>query len=366
MSRFVLSLLVLIACFFRDSNQTHWVSRKTTVSIKGTQFYINGQPTLKGRSWNGYPIEGLLPNARMVQGIFDDQNPATRERWAYPDTKQWDANRNTSEFIAAMAEWRKHGLLSFTINLQGGSPEGYSKEQPWENSSFAPDGSLRPAYMNRLRRILDRADELGMVPIVGYFYFGQDQRLLDEAAVVRAVDNATRWLLNEGYSNVLVEINNECDVQYDHTILQPKWVDELINRVKATKKGGRRLLVSTSYGGGSIPTENVVRSADFILIHGNGQHNPANIIDMIKRTKAVAGFRPMPIVFNEDDHYNFEKPMNNFVAAISSYASWGYFDYRMKGEGFDDGYQSIPVNWQISSPRKRAFFNKLREITGGL
>ena len=99
----------------------------------------------------------------MVQGIFDDLNPETRGQWAYPDTKHWDAERNTREFIAAMPEWRRHGLLAFTINLQGGSPQGYSQEQPWHNSAFKPDGALRPDYMDRLERILDRADELGMV-----------------------------------------------------------------------------------------------------------------------------------------------------------------------------------------------------------
>ena len=73
-------------------------------------------------------------------------------------------------------------MLAFTINFQGGSPQGYSKDQPWENSAFAPDGTLRPAFTARLARILDRADQLGMVAIVGYFYFGQDERLRDEAA----------------------------------------------------------------------------------------------------------------------------------------------------------------------------------------
>ena len=91
-------------------------------------------------------------------------------------------------------------MLAFTVNLQGGSPEGYSKDQPWENSAIDPDGKLRPAYMSRLARILDRADELGMVAIVGCFYFGQDQRVKDEAAVKRAVDNTTNWLLDSGLS----------------------------------------------------------------------------------------------------------------------------------------------------------------------
>ena len=39
-------------------------------------------------------------------------------------------------------------------------------------------------------------------------------------------------------------------------------------------------------------------------------------------------------------------------------------DYRLTGEGFDDGYQSVPVNWGISSPRKKAFFERLKEVTG--
>src|SRR5947209_5633331 len=27
------------------------------------------------------------------------------------------------------------------------------------------------------------------------------------------------------------------------------------------------------------------------------------------------GYRPMPILFNQDDHYDFDKPANNFTAA---------------------------------------------------
>src|SRR5262245_36856572 len=156
---------------------------RTTVSIRDERFFINGRPTYEGRMYKGLKIEGLLMNSRMVQGSFDDLNPETRSRWKYPDTGQWDAERNTREFVAAMPEWKRHGLLGFTLNFQGGSPQGYSQDQPWNNSAFDVDGSLRKDYLNRMERILDRADELGMVAIVGYFYFGQDQRLRDEEAV---------------------------------------------------------------------------------------------------------------------------------------------------------------------------------------
>ena len=69
---------------------------QTEVSIQGDAFLINGQPTYAGRTWKGYKIEGLLMNSRMVQGIFDDLNPASRSLFAYPDTGIWDPDRNTS------------------------------------------------------------------------------------------------------------------------------------------------------------------------------------------------------------------------------------------------------------------------------
>jgi len=349
-----IGLLVAAACSLSAAP-----ARKTSVSVVSNEFRINGKPTYEGRSWRGHRIQGLLMNSRMVQGIFDDLNTNTVHRWAYPDTGKYDPERNTREFLNAMPEWRRHGLLAFTINLQGGSPEGYSREQPWHNSAIEPDGSLRSNYMARLERILDRADELGMVVILGYFYFGQDQRLADDAAVIRATDNATRWLIERGYRNVLIEINNECNVRYDHPILQPPRVHELIERVQRSKP---RFYVGTSYGGGTIPSENVVRASDFLLVHGNGVSDPNKIAEMVRKTRAVPGYAGQPILFNEDDHFDFEKPMNNFVAAISEYASWGYFDPGKNN--YQDGYQSPPVRWDLNTDTKRGFFKLLSEITG--
>src|SRR5437588_9068438 len=105
--------------------------RRTQVSISGAKFLINGKLTYPGRIFRGHNIEGLLLNTRMVQGIFDDKNPETRGKWAYPDTGVWDPERNTNEFIAAMPTWRDHGVLRCTINLQGRSREGSSTIHPW-------------------------------------------------------------------------------------------------------------------------------------------------------------------------------------------------------------------------------------------
>jgi hypothetical protein len=340
---------------------------RTVLAIQGDRFFINGSPTYEGRSYNGMNIEGLLMNSRMVQGIFDDLNPITSPRWSYPDTEKWDPERNTSEFIEAMPEWRRHGLLGFTINLQGGSPQGYSQEQPWHNSAFDDDGLLRSDYMARMERILNKANELGMVAIVGYFYFGQDQRFRNEDAVRRAVLEATKWLLQKGYQNILVEIANECDnKKYDQPIIRKDRIHELLNLARSLtdngKKSGRRLLAGVSFNGGSLPSSNAVASSDFLLLHGNGVKDPARIAKMVEETRRVPGYRKMPILFNEDDHFDFDKPVNHMLKAIGAYASWGYFDPGKSD--YIDGFQCPPVNWRINTDRKRAFFNLLKNVTG--
>jgi hypothetical protein len=372
-------------------------SRRTELTIRGDAFHINGQPTYPGRTYNGARVEGLLMNIRAVQGIFDDLNPETASRWVYPDTGRWDPDRNTNEFVAAMPEWKRHGVLAFTINLQGGSPGGFGARgrgagttagaappagagpragrgptgPTLENSAIDPDGNLRPPYMARLERILDRADELGMVAIVGYFYFGQDQRLKDETAVRRAVLSATDWILDRGYRNVLVEVNNECNIAYDHDILRPARVPELIQLVQRRTRDGRRLLASTSFGGtdsggprdhpDTPVTRGVAGQADYLLIHGNGPNDPSLIARCIAATRGLAG-RVVPVLVNEDPNFHFQEPRNHLIASVEAHAGWGY--YEQGQNNYQDGFQSPPVNWGINTANKKQFFELVKTITG--
>jgi len=357
---FVILLLAAISCKDGISNE-----KKTVVEIKGVQFLINGNPTYEGRSWQGFRVEGLLMNSRMVQGLFDDQNPETAVKWKYPDTGEWDPDRNTDEFVAAMEDWQAHGLLSFTINLQGGSPMGYGNKG-WQNSDFNAQGAPREAYFERLSRILSKADELGMVPILGIFYFGQDQYLEGDDAIYAAIDYTMEWLFDSGYRNILIEVNNECNIKaWDHEILRDPHVHALISYVRLKEKNGYSFLAGTSYGGGAIPSPEVVEASDFILIHGNGVSEPERITEMVRQVRALPTYTTKPILFNEDDHYDFDQPMNNMVAAVQAYASWGFFDFRRDGEEFNEGYQSVPVDWRVNSARKTGFFKLVKEITSG-
>lgn len=346
---------------------SNFISAKTIVEIKGDQFFINGKPTYEGRYWNGNRVEGLLINSRMVQGIFDDLNPITANSFAYSDTKKWDAERNNTEFVKAMPLWNSYGLNSFTLNMQGGSPVGYGASKCL-NPGFNPDGSLMEPYMKRLDKILKQADKLNMVVILGIFYFGQDQHITDEAAVIKCTENLVNWLFDKKYRNVIIEIANETNPRsYDHAILRPDRIHELINRVKGMNRNGYRFLVGTSYGGITAPGTEVVKASDFILVHGNGAKETWKIENLLTKTRLVEGYRLMPVINNEDDHYDFDKEENNFTTSVKNYCSWGYFDFRRKGEtDYKEGFQSVPVDWGINSERKKAFFNKVKEITGGI
>lgn len=341
--------------------------RKTVVSLKGDRFLINGEVTYAGLRPRGLDLEGRLLNSRMVQATFDDLNPETIAQWDGPDGK-WDADANTDRFIAMLPEYKAAGLLGFTVNFQGGSPQGYSLKQPWINNAFEADGSLRADYAGRMRRVIDRADELGMVVILGFLYFGQDQHLQDEAAVIEACRQATRWICDQGYTNVIVEIGNEIDILYDHAIIGPDRCAELIRLVMEESTGRipsplGRLLIGTSFSGGTVPSEPVAEVSDIMLIHGNAQDS-AGLVRLIESTRALEAYHGQPVVVNEDDHFEFERVDCNYLTALKHGASWGFFDYRMDGEGQEQGFQSVPTDWLVATDRKRGFFNLTAELTG--
>src|SRR5260370_11185026 len=125
----------------------------TVIWIANGGFAVNGAPTYPGRSWQGHRIEGLLFNSRMANAIADDENPFTRGAWSYADG-DWDAERSTREFIAALPSYRAHGLLGVCLNLQGGSPQGYSSHQPWKIGGFAPAGAPQPTSAARVQRVV--------------------------------------------------------------------------------------------------------------------------------------------------------------------------------------------------------------------
>ena len=118
-------------------------------------------------------------------------------------------------------------------------------------------------------------------------------------------------------------------------------------------------------------------SEDVSLPHGNGC-SPEMIKGKLRQIRNSEEFRkrPRPIVINEDSAH-----LSNCIAAVEQYCSWGYFaqgagsrekyyDHQWGTEretemGKRSGYQVVPVNWGINTPKKREFFDLVKEITQG-
>lgn len=356
----------------------------TTVSIRNNQFRIDGESTYAGRSYEGFSIEGLLFNVRAVQATFDDQNPITRRHWVYPDTGIWDPERNVTEFIAALPEWRDHGILGVTLNFQGGGgcyrPKIYEQ---YDNNGFTPDGELKPAYGDRMARVLDKIDGLGMVAIVGLFYLAMANRMKRRVSLWRAARSALSFLADSGHQNILIEIANETNIGFfKDPVFEPK---NAIGMISTLRDEYPDFLFSTSLVGMEpksldwLPSSELIAACDFVLIHGNN-HTPdqlARAIDGIFSNPEMQR-DPKPLVINEDS-----PGLPNLEVAWRRYVSWGYYEQGNNGEDTlhplwvepgpkpredrnDDlsGFQTPPVNWGINTPRKRAFFNRVAEITG--
>jgi hypothetical protein len=358
----------------------------TEVSIRGTEFLIDGQPTYAGRTCEGHSVQGLLFNVRAVQATFDDANPETRRHWAYPDTGEWDPQRNTDELCAALPSWRDHGILALTVNLQGGGPlyvpEIYAA---YDNNGFTPQGALKPDYAQRLNQVIERADELGMVVIVGLFYWVMLNKMDDEAAIWRAADEALAFLESTGRRNLLIELANEIDVVVDRTpydLFAANRVHEMGAKLREAHPG---LLYSTSGGGVNaeswrgMPSPEMVETFDYVLIHGNGTR-PPQLEAAIHALYDMPAYQaaPKPVVINEDS-----PAVPNMEVAWRNRVSWGYYDQGFEGQADDpyvhyaprprwntgpyeelNGFQTPPVNWTINTPFKRRFFQRVAEITG--
>jgi hypothetical protein len=348
----------------------------TSVSINGEDFQVNGQFTYPGRVWDSNDIEGLLLNSRMVNGVYDDMDGSPPSGML-----PWDPLENTLDYIANMDDWRSQGLAALGINFQGGSNRcndlfGDNQNAVVDNNPFGANGtkafadwnngidSPESRYLARMGSIIRRADDLGMVVILGFFYFGQDDEIQDEAAVQAGVDAATDWVLENGWTNVLIEINNESNINYDHTNLQPDNVSDLIQRVQQRSSGAAgahlpegRLLVSTSGGGGYDPPDEWIQVSDFVLLHGNSLNSSGvhSLVDGV-RGENVWQTNPKPIIFNEDS-----TSLSNFQAAVEEHASWGYYD--------NNGYQcqfdnNDSARWTLAKATEDGYWPMVAEISG--
>ncbi|NOY79853.1 MAG: beta-lactamase family protein [Kiritimatiellaeota bacterium] len=294
--------LTKLVAAVRDAPWSSTGTPRTRISIDGRRWRLNGRVT-----YPGTPAEGLLMNVRMVNAVFEDAN-----------RPGFDADANTSEFIARIPEYVANGVRAFTINLQGGWP-GYEGALC---SAFNPDGSLRQGYMRRVRRVIEACDRHGAAVILGCYYQRQDQVLRDGAAVRAGVEHVVAWLREGGWTHVLLEIANEFGhAGFDHRLL--KTSAGQVELIRVAKRAAPNLLVSASVGGSGVLPEAVARASDFLLIHFNNTRIAAI-------PKRIAALRPYgkPIVCNEDAKVG-ARGARAAEACVAHQTSWGLMQWEV-------------------------------------
>jgi CubicO group peptidase (beta-lactamase class C family) len=305
---------------------------QTRVSIVDGRWQLNGAVTYPGTK-----AEGLLMNVRMVNAVFEDRNRPT-----------FDADANTSEFIAQIPDYVAHGARAFTVCLQGGMP-GYEGAI---NSAYEADGSLRPAYLARVQRVIEACDRAGAAVILGCIYQRQDQLLRDEDAVRAAITNTARWIARREYTNVLLEVANEYMHRgFDHKILKSH--EGIAALVKLAKQSAPGLLVSASESGGRGGfvggfLEHVAPACDFLLIHLNV--TPLNGVAARLSSLPKLG---KPVVCNEDAKYARDGAKVAEIC-VQHGVSWGFMNDKVN--------QDFPFTFEGSAD-DRIVYRKLRELT---
>ncbi|HEX2218672.1 MAG TPA: hypothetical protein VHG35_07685 [Gemmatimonadales bacterium] len=270
----------------------------TRVTIEGGRFKINGALTYRGAA-----AEGLLMNVRMVNSVFEDTG-----------RPYFDPAANTDEFVGRMRDYVALGVRAFTVSLQGGYP-GYEGAR---NSAFLGNGDLKPTYLTRVAKVIERADALGAVIILSLYYQRQDQYLADERAVRAGVVNAVNWVRNKGYRNVILEVANEYGHRgFDHGILRSD--AGVADLVRLAKSRHSSLPVSASYLRNGHTTSRVAAASDLILVHFNN----LALSDIPASVRALRGAYPgKPVVCNEDSRTG-SAAASAASASVQAGASYG-------------------------------------------
>jgi hypothetical protein len=165
---YLLTIYILSAC--NAQNGTAY-QLKTIFSVKDGKTFLNEKEIL---------LKGLrLSNALISEKAVD-------------------------ELIANLDTFTYYGINSFSVYLQGsrfGDIKGYRE-----------DCSIDTIYGNRLSRIIEAADQKGLIVLVGCLYYGTSKApwaTWTQKEANLAVANTIAWLKGHNYRNVFVDVDNE-------------------------------------------------------------------------------------------------------------------------------------------------------------
>ena len=249
------------------------------------RFYVRGGPTSTwGFTYGGGSfkrnVRGSLALVRVPHAIFDDE--WLRER-------EFDPDRNTDSLIEQLDLYRSHGIGGLVVSLQGGDP-GYSAEANGVTrgssadlgegagalvSAYESDGSLKRAWMDRLDRLIDAANNRGMILCLVLFQQDQDEALASPEAILAAARNVAQYLIERNARNVIIDVADAWDEpqgRWDHRRFVPRYVEHLIRTVREQfQDSDFTPPIGASSGSGMLYPLSLAQLCDVVLLQGDGR-----------------------------------------------------------------------------------------------
>lgn len=110
------------------------------------------------------------------------------------------------ELLDNLSPFKSYGVNTVSVFVMG-SRFGDVK-------GFRPDTTLDPVYASRLEKVIEAANERGMIVLVGCLYWSESEAKAElghwtQKEANQAVANVVRWLKERGYKNVIVDPDNE-------------------------------------------------------------------------------------------------------------------------------------------------------------
>ncbi len=248
------------------------------------RFYSRSGPgskwdlTYHGSRYRG-KVRGSLAMLRVAQALFDDE--WLRER-------RFDPEANTARLIGQLQTYREYGIAGIVVGLQGADPgysevangvkRNYSAELGEESgalvSAYRSDGTLKPAWVSRLDRLVEAANRHGLIVCLVLFQQDQDEVLSSPEALVAAARNVARHLIETNARNVMIDVADAWDApagRWDHRRFVPRYVEYLIRVVRDQfQEADFSLPIGASSGSGMLYPMSLARLCDVVLLQGDG------------------------------------------------------------------------------------------------
>jgi hypothetical protein len=151
------------------------------------------------------------------------------------------SEKSTKELINQLDEYKSYGVNTVSVYIMGsrfGNFKGYLE-----------DGSLNPEYSDRLAKIIEAANEKGMIVLVGCLYWGGSTAKWEswtQKEANTAVANTIKFLKENNYRNVFVDIDNEGMARRDKGF-------DAAEMVRAAKAVDPTFIIATNFRG--LPPE---------------------------------------------------------------------------------------------------------------